>query len=354
MIDDTLVRAHRARALNPEHPFVRGTAHNPDTFFQAREAVNPFYARCPASSQEAIDRFAALTGRRYQLFDYDGAPDAERVLVLMGSGAETARETAKALVAAGEKVGVIQVRLYRPFSAEHLLAALPASVRAHRRARPDQGAGRHRRAALPRRGRHAGDRGGRGTRAAHAAGRRRPLRPVVEGLHAGAGQGGVRRAERGFAATRLHGRHRRRCHPSQPDAGSGLHHRQADRRRARSSTASAPTARSAPTRTASRSSPRMPGCIAQGYFVYDSHKSGAQTISHLRFGREPIHAPYLITRASFVACHQFDFLERHDVLRLAAPGATFLLNAPMVRTRCGIGCRARCSSRSSTRSCASS
>ncbi|MGH6925386.1 MAG: pyruvate:ferredoxin (flavodoxin) oxidoreductase, partial [Propylenella sp.] len=128
MIDDELVRAHRARALSPEHPFVRGTAHNPDTFFQAREAVNPFYAATPAIVAEAMERFAAIVGRSYRLFEYEGAPDAERVLILIGSGAETARETVKALTARGEKVGVVQVRLYRPFSAEHFLAALPGSV----------------------------------------------------------------------------------------------------------------------------------------------------------------------------------------------------------------------------------
>jgi len=128
MIDNDLVRAHRARALNPEHPFIRGTAHNPDTFFQAREAVSPFYARVPEIVAGAMARFAALTGRHYGLFDYQGAPDAERVLVLMGSGAETARETVAALVARGEKVGTLQVRLYRPFSAGYFLAALPPSV----------------------------------------------------------------------------------------------------------------------------------------------------------------------------------------------------------------------------------
>jgi pyruvate-ferredoxin/flavodoxin oxidoreductase len=130
MIDNDLVRAHRARALNPEHPFIRGTAQNPDTFFQSREAVSPYYAAAPRIVAEAMDRFAALTGRRYGLFEYEGAPDAERVVILMGNGAETARETVKVLVERGEKVGALQVRLYRPFSAAHLLAVLPASVRA--------------------------------------------------------------------------------------------------------------------------------------------------------------------------------------------------------------------------------
>ncbi len=129
MIDDSLVRAHRARALSPEHPFVRGTAHNPDTYFQAREAANPYYARVPDIVDIVMARFAALTGRRYRLFEYEGAPDAERVVIAMGSGAETVRETVKALCKQGEKVGALQVRLYRPFSAAHFLACLPASVR---------------------------------------------------------------------------------------------------------------------------------------------------------------------------------------------------------------------------------
>ena len=129
MIDDDLVRGHRGRALDPAHPVVRGTAHNPDTFFQARETVSPFYAAAPAIVQRAMDRFAALTGRQYHLFDYDGPPDADRVLVTMGTGAETARETAAALCARGEKVGVVQVRLYRPFDGDALLAVLPKSCR---------------------------------------------------------------------------------------------------------------------------------------------------------------------------------------------------------------------------------
>ena len=130
MIRQDLVRAHRDRALNPEHPFIRGTAHNPDTFFQARETVNPYYARTPEIVQAAMDRFAALTGRAYKLFEYEGPADAERVIVSMGSGVETARETAAVLQGRGERVGVVQVRLYRPFAADALLAALPDSCRA--------------------------------------------------------------------------------------------------------------------------------------------------------------------------------------------------------------------------------
>src|SRR5205085_1656402 len=119
----------RQRALSPEHPFIRGTAQNPDVYFQARESVNPYYQACPAIVQKAMDRFAALVGRQYHVFDYVGAPDAERVMVIMGSGAETAQATAEHLVAQGEKVGVVKVRLFRPFSVEHFLQALPPTVK---------------------------------------------------------------------------------------------------------------------------------------------------------------------------------------------------------------------------------
>ncbi len=129
MIDDSLVRAHRQRALSPEHPFIRGTAQNPDVYFQARESVNPYYASCPAIVQKTMDKFSALAGRQYHLFDYAGAPDAERVIVLMGSGAETVQATAEYLIAQGEKVGVVKVRLFRPFSVEHFLQVLPSTVK---------------------------------------------------------------------------------------------------------------------------------------------------------------------------------------------------------------------------------
>ena len=129
MIDDTLVQAHRARALSPDHPFIRGTAQNPDVYFQARESVNSYYQACPEIVQQTMDRFAALVGRQYHLFDYVGAPDAERVFVLMGSGAETVQATVEHLVAQGEKVGVVKVHLFRPFSVAHFLQALPPTVK---------------------------------------------------------------------------------------------------------------------------------------------------------------------------------------------------------------------------------
>ncbi len=216
MIDPDLVRAHRKRALDPEHPFVRGTAHNPDTFFQARESVNPFYARVPAAVQSAMDRFAALTGRHYRLFDYAGSPDAERVVVAMGTGAETARETAAALQARGEKVGVIQVRLYRPFAGEAFVAAVPPACRTLAVIEQTKEPGAPGEplyldvvAALAQ-----GVAGG--AREHDAARHRRPLRAGVQRFQPGYGQGCVRRAGTARAQARIHHRHRGRCLPYEP------------------------------------------------------------------------------------------------------------------------------------------
>src|SRR5271167_2938082 len=327
MIDDDLVRAHRARALDPEHPVVRGTAHNPDTFFQARETVNPFYARVPGIVQAAMDRFAALTGRTYKLFEYDGPADAERVIVLMGSGAETARETAAALRARGEKVGVLQVRLYRPFAAEAFLAALPESVRTV--------------AVLEQ------------TKEPGAAGE--PLYLDVLATLAAA----VSRGKRARLPMVIGGRYGLSSKDFSPALAKAVFDELAKPEPKNSFTVGInddvahtslsydPTFSIDPpdmvqavfyglgadgTVGANKNSVKIiaedAGLYAQGYFVYDSHKSGAQTISHLRFGPEPIHAPYLIAQAGFVACHQFVALERQDLLRVAAPGATVLLNAP--------------------------
>jgi len=327
MIDEDLVRAHRARALNPERPVVRGTAQNPDTFFQARETVNPFYARVPAIVQSAMDRFAGLTGRQYHLFDYHGPADADRAIVLMGSGAETARMTAAALSARGEKVGVLQVRLYRPFAAEAFLAALPETVRAV--------------AVLDR------------TKEPGAVGE--PLYLDVVATLATA----VARGERPSMPLVIGGRYGLSSKDFSPAMAKAVFDELAKPDPKRSFTVGItddvahtslpvdPTFSIDPpdvvqavfyglgadgTVGANKNSVKIiaedAALFAQGYFVYDSHKSGAQTVSHLRFGPRPIHAPYLIQRADFVACHKFDFVERIDVLRLAAPGATFLLNSP--------------------------
>jgi pyruvate-ferredoxin/flavodoxin oxidoreductase len=327
MIDDERVHAHRARALDPEHPFVRGTAHNPDTFFQARETVNPFYARTPAIVQAQMDRFAKLAGRQYRLFEYTGPVDAERVVVLMGSGAETVRETAAALGAQGESVGVLQVRLYRPFAADAFVAALPESVRAV--------------AVLEQ------------TKEPGAAGE--PLYVDVVTALAQAVAFGKRRTMPRVVG----GRYGLSSKDFNPPMAKAVFDELAKPEPKNSFTVgitddvSHTSLQTDPGFTveahqtveavfyglgadgtvgANKNSVKIiaedAGLYAQGYFVYDSHKSGAQTVSHLRFGLRPIHAPYLIQSASFVACHQFHFVERIDILRLAAPGATFLLNSP--------------------------
>jgi pyruvate-ferredoxin/flavodoxin oxidoreductase len=325
MIDDGLVRAHRSRALNPEHPFIRGTAQNPDTFFQAREAANSFYAKVPGIVQSAMDKFARLTDRQYRLFDYEGSADAERVVILMGSGAETARETATALRGGGEKVGVLQVRLYRPFSAPHFLVALPETCRAvavlDRTKEPGatgeplyldivevlaQAVSHGQRSLMPK---VIGGRYGLSSKDFSPA----MVRAVFDELKKPAPKNGftvgiiddVSHTSLDFDPS----------YSIEPDDvvravfyGLG----------------------SDGTVGANKNSVKIiaedAGLYAQGYFVYDSHKSGAQTVSHLRFGPRPIRAPYLIGSANFVGCHQFHFLEREDILRLAAPGATFLLN----------------------------
>ena len=333
MISDKLVRAHRARALDPEHPFVRGTAHNPDTFFQAREAVSPYYAAVPGIVAGAMERFADLTGRRYQLFEYEGAPDAERVLILMGSGAETARETIKVLAARGEKVGVLQVRLYRPFSAAHLLSVLPSSVtaiavleQAKEAGAPGEplyldvvttlaeAFGRGERASMPR---VVGGRYGISSKDFTPAMAKAALDEI--GKYDAQGRFAARN---GFTV----GINDDVSHTSLVvDPAFSIEPESVTRAVFYGLGADG-------TVGANKNSVKIiaedAGRFAQGYFVYDSHKSGAQTISHLRFGPEPIKAPYLIAEAGFVACHQFGFLQRQDVLRVAAPGAVFLLNSP--------------------------
>jgi pyruvate-ferredoxin/flavodoxin oxidoreductase len=328
MIDDKLVQAHRARSLSPDRPVLRGTAQNPDVFFQARETVNPYYLACPTIVQNAMDKFARIVGRQYHLFDYVGAPDAERVIVLMGSGAEAAHETVEYLAARGEKVGVLKVRLYRPFSVEHFVQALPKSVKTI--------------AILDR------------TKEAGAAGE--PLyvdvvTAVSEAMAAGAapftvapriigGRYGLSSKE--FTPAMIKGVFDEMAKPKPKNHFTvgivdDITHTSLDYD-PNFSTEDPKTIRALfyglgadGTVGANKNSIKIIGedtdNYAQGYFVYDSKKSGALTISHLRFGPEPIRSTYLIGRASFVACHQFSFLERLDVLKGAEPGATFLLNS---------------------------
>ncbi|CAK0739447.1 hypothetical protein CCP1ISM_1040001 [Azospirillaceae bacterium] len=219
MLDPAAITAHRRRALSPDAPVLRGTAQNPDVFFQAREAANPYYDACPAVVQEVMDELGRITGRHYRLFDYDGHPEAERVIIAIGSGAETARETAIWLAARGERVGVITVRLYRPFSIADFVTVLPASTRSiavlDRTKEPGAVGDPLYLDVVAALAESAAAEPARFARA--PAGNRRPLRPVVEGIHPRHGEGGVRRIESRAAEAPLHGRHHRRCRPQFAD-----------------------------------------------------------------------------------------------------------------------------------------
>jgi pyruvate-ferredoxin/flavodoxin oxidoreductase len=329
LIDTGLVRAHRARALNPDQPVIRGTSQNPDVYFQARETVNPFYLACPTVVQNTMDRFARLTGRAYHLFDYAGATDAERVIVLMGSGAGAVEETVDALTARGEKVGVLKVRLYRPFSVELFAAALPATTRA---------------IAVLDRTKEPGSIGeplyldalAAIQESLSRAEARWPSTPRVVGGRYGLSSKEFTPAMVKAVFDEL-ARDRPRNHFT-----IGIHddvtHTSLEYDPA-FSTEDPSTIRaifyglgSDGTVGANKNTIKIIGeetdNHAQGYFVYDSKKSGSVTVSHLRFGPRPIRSSYLIDRANFVACHQFQFLEWLDVLQAAEPGATFLLNSP--------------------------
>jgi pyruvate-ferredoxin/flavodoxin oxidoreductase len=329
MIDEDLVRAHRARSLAPERPVLRGSAQNPDVFFQAREAINPYYLACPEIVQKQMDKFAGLVGRRYRLFDYAGAPDAERVIVLMGSGAETAEETVEHLTGEGEKVGVLKVRLYRPFSVEHFVAALPATCKA---------------IAVLDRTKEPGATGeplycDAVTAVSEAAGSgKAPFRtaPRIIG-----GRYGLSSKEFTPAMVKAIFEELRKPAPKNHFTVGIIDDvtRTSLSYEAAYSTEAADTVRSVffglgsdGTVGANKNSIKIIGeeteNYAQGYFVYDSKKAGAVTVSHLRFGPRPIRSAYLIREANFVACHQFSFLERMEILKLAQPGATFLLNSP--------------------------
>ena len=319
MVAEPLVAAHRARALTPDRPHVRGTAQNPDVFFQNREAVNRYYAAAPAIVQGAMDRFARVTGRAHRLFEYHGAPDAERVIVIMGSGAETVRATVDALGAAA-RVGVLTVKLFRPFSAADFAAALPSTARAiavlDRTKEPGAlGEPLYQDVvtALAQSGRHArviGGRYGLGSKEFSPAMAKAvfdmldtadPKHPFTVGI------------VDDVTGLSLKVDERFRLEPA-GSIGAVFYGLGADG-----------------TVGANKNSIKIIGEStrnwAQGYFVYDSKKSGAVTISHLRFGPTPIAAPYLISDAAFVGCHQFGFLDRYDVLEHAAPGGVFLLNA---------------------------
>ncbi|MGE3275988.1 MAG: pyruvate:ferredoxin (flavodoxin) oxidoreductase [Vicinamibacterales bacterium] len=323
LVDDEHVLAHRARALNPDRPFIRGTAQNPDVYFQAREAVNPFYAAVPGIVARAMDRFAARTGRRYGVVDYAGAPDAERVLVLMGSGVGAASEAVSELVSRGERVGVLQVRLYRPFPVDAFLAALPATARE---------------VAVLDRTKEPGSLGEPLYQDVVTALAERPDGPRVRGA---GGRYGLSSQEfppalaTGVLAGLATGPSRRHFTIGITDDVS------------RQSVAWDPAFSTEPdavfravfyglgadgTVGANKNTIKIigedPDVHVQAYFVYDSKKSGSRTVSHLRFGPRPIQSTYLVQSAQFVGCHQFGFIEKIDVLALAAPGATVLINSP--------------------------
>jgi len=328
MIDNGLVRAHRARALSPDRPVLRGTAQNPDVFFQAREAANPFYEAFPAIVQKAMDKFASVVGRRYHLFDYVGAPDAERVIVLMGSGAETALEAVDYLSKQGEKVGVVIVRLYRPFSSDAFIGALPQTVKSI--------------AVLDR------------TKEPGAAGE--PLYQDVLSTCAEAASFGRLPFPMPKIVGARYGLSSKEFTPAMVKgvfdelAGSGMKNHFSvgikDDVTGNSvdydpsfTTEGDDVIRclfyglgSDGTVGANKNSIKIIGGetdnYAQGYFVYDSKKSGSITVSHLRFGPRPIRSTYLVTSANFLACHAFVFLEKYDMLKYLVPGGTFLLNSP--------------------------
>jgi len=329
MINLDRVIEHRQRALSPDHPVLRGTAQNPDVYFQAREASNPYYAACPEKVQAVMDHFTEVIGRSYHLFDYVGPPDAERVLVIMGSGGEAAHETLDDLNEEGAKVGLLKVRLYRPFSVRAFLEALPATTQKI--------------AVLDR------------TKEPGSAGEPLYL-DVVNAVQEGMKQGyGALKVPPTIVGGR-YGLSSKEFTPAMVQAvyenlaakqaknhfTIGIHDDVSD-----SSLNYDPSFSVEPDQVmraifyglgadgtvgANKNSIKIIGehtdNYAQGYFVYDSKKAGAITVSHLRFGPAPIHSSYLISQANFVACHQWIFLERYDMLSALVPGGVFLLNSP--------------------------
>ncbi len=328
MLDMNAIQAHRSRALTPDRPIIRGTAQNPDVYFQARETVNPYYTECATIVQRLMDDFAAHTGRQYHIFDYEGAPDAEHVIVIMGSGADTVRETVAALNAQGAKVGVLIVRLFRPFVATAFVAALPATVRRiavlDRTKEPGSGGEPLYKDVLTALSESLADGEAPFDQMPRVIGGRYGLssKDFTPAMVKGVFEELTRTKPRNHFTIGINDDV---MHTSLPfDPTYSIEH--------------ADTVRcvfwglgSDGTVGANKNSIKIIGeetdNYAQGYFVYDSKKAGASTISHLRFGPTPFQAHYLISEAQFVACHQFSFLERLDVLKYAAPNAVFLLNS---------------------------
>lgn len=331
MIDEALVRAHRERGLSPDHPVIRGTSQNPDVFFQSSERRNPFYALCPAIVQDAMDRFGAMTGRAYHLFEYLGHPEAEYIVVAMGSAAETLAETAAHLNQSGRKLGVLKVRLYRPFDSARFVETLPATVRAI--------------AVLDRCKEPGAPADPLHLDVSHAileCGSAKFERPVsmVGGRYGLASKEftpAMARAVFENLSTQVPRNHFT-IGIEDDVSGSSLEFDEAfeiespDTFRALFYGLGADG-----TVGANKESIKVigeaGGHYAQGYFVYDSKKSGAMTVSHLRFGPHPIRAPYLIRHAHFIGCHQPQFLDRFNVAEALLPGGVLLLNTPMPADR---------------------
>jgi pyruvate-ferredoxin/flavodoxin oxidoreductase len=327
MIDDKLVYEHRARALSPEHPFIRGTAQNPDVFFQAREGCNPFYDACANITQKAMENFKEISGREYHLFQYEGDPAAETIIILMGSGCETVQDTVEYLNRNGEKVGLIKVRLFRPFSVEHLWQSIPKTVKKicvlDRTKEPGSSGEPLYMEILSSINEYMSDTNQK--RSIKVIGGRyglsskeftpamvmgvfdelkkdTPLNHFTVGINDDVSKKSIKYPEH------FHIEPSERVRAVFYGLGSDG------------------------TVSANKSSIKIIGeetdNFAQGYFVYDSRKAGSLTISHLRFGKDPIHSPYLIQKANFVGCHQFPFLEKYDVLKYVEDNAVLLLNSP--------------------------
>ena len=329
LIAESLIFSHRQRALTPDRPVLRGTAQNPDVFFQAREAANRFYDDCPAIVERTMKALGDLTGRRYGLFEYVGAPDADRVIVLMGSGAETVHEAADYVTARGEAVGVLKVRLYRPFSRSAFLSALPKSVRSlavlDRTKEPGA----------------TGDPLYLDVTAALVEAQAEGVSPftipprVIDGRYGLSSKEFTPAMVKAVFDELAKDKPKRKFTIGIVDdvTHTSLTWDPSFRTESEDVSASVFYGLGADgTVGANKNSIKIVGqetdLFAQGYFVYDSKKSGAITISHLRTSTRPIRSAYLVSRANFVACHQFEFVDKIDVLEHAAPDATFLLNAP--------------------------
>jgi pyruvate-ferredoxin/flavodoxin oxidoreductase len=329
MINEDLVALHRRRGLSPEHPTLRGTAQNPDVYFQGRETVNPYYRKAPAIVQKVMNRFAKLVGRRYHLFDYVGAPDAKHVVVMMGSGADTMHEVVQYLRDRGEKVGLIKVRLYRPFDGEAFVASLPATVK---------------RIAILDRTKEPGAVGeplytdvqAALAEAVAGGGLKRAAMPLVVGGRYGLGSKDFNAGMAKAVFDNLKAKSPKNHFTVgilDDLAGTGLEwdeHFNSEPKGTHSLMFYGLGADG--TVGANHNSIKIIGqatdYYAQGYFVYDSKKSGSMTTSHLRFSPHPIRSSYWIDQAEFLACHAFPFLERFDILSHLKPGGTFLLNSP--------------------------